>query len=122
MVVTRGREHNFLGIHIQYTEHGTVKIQMKNYLLEAIDESELDVSRNPTTPARKDLFDVNTDSPDLCKREAETFHSVVAKLHTITSCFCVHKGPKKHKAGPKQVEMALGVCKDFTGIRLHIGS
>jgi hypothetical protein len=80
MTVTRGKEHVFLGMNIRYTEEGTAVVTMKEYLKEAIQESKMDISRTATTPARKDLFDVDDRAEALPKERAETFHSVVAKL------------------------------------------
>jgi hypothetical protein len=80
MSVTRGKKHVFLGMDIQFTENRTVEIQMVDYLKEAIEESELNIGRTYSTPARRDLFDVDEDSPLLVGHDAEVFHSVVAKL------------------------------------------
>jgi hypothetical protein len=80
MTVTRGREHVYLGMSIKYMKNGIVKVHMKEYLLEPIEESELDITRTAATPARKNLFDVNTSCSRLEKRAAERFHKVVAKL------------------------------------------
>jgi hypothetical protein len=35
MSVTRGREHNFLGMNIVYTDEQTAKLTMKQYLRES---------------------------------------------------------------------------------------
>jgi hypothetical protein len=80
MTVTRGNEHVFLGMHIKYTNNGTAVITMRSYLQEAIDESGLEITRKAATPAKKDLFEIDINSPALDKKEAEVFHSVVAKL------------------------------------------
>jgi Reverse transcriptase (RNA-dependent DNA polymerase)/Zinc knuckle len=80
MTVTRGKEHEFLGMKIRFTEERTAVITMKSYLEEAIVESNMDIVRQAATPANRYLFDVDEDSPLLGKTEAETFHSVVAKL------------------------------------------
>jgi len=80
MTVTRGKEHVFLGMNIRYTKEGTAVVQMRDYLVEALEESEMEITRATSTPAKKNLFDVDEKSPVLGKREAEIFHSVVAKL------------------------------------------
>ena len=80
MTVKRGSEHVFLGMHINYKDNGTAEITMRDYLEESIVESGLDITRTATTPAKRDLFDINESSPRLENKEAETFHSVVAKL------------------------------------------
>jgi Reverse transcriptase (RNA-dependent DNA polymerase) len=80
MTVTRGNEHVFLGMHIKYNGDGTAEIRMKDYLVEAIQESGMDITGDAPTPATKSLFVVDDKSPLLGKGEAETFHSVAAKL------------------------------------------
>jgi hypothetical protein len=80
MTVTRGREHTFLGMKIRYTGEGTAIITMKQYLEEALAESEMHISRTAVTPATRNLFEVDPDSPRLDKHRAEVLHSVTAKL------------------------------------------
>lgn len=80
MTVTRGKEHVFLGMNIRYTNEHTAVVTMREYLKEAINESGLNVTRTATTPARKNLFDVDDKAETLCRDEADIFHSVVAKL------------------------------------------
>ena len=85
MTVTRGREHDFLGMHITYTKQGTAIIQMRNYLVEALEESKLNITRTATSPAKKNLFDVDEQSPVLEQYEAKVFHHVVAKLLYVST-------------------------------------
>jgi hypothetical protein len=80
MTVTRGKEHNFWGMHIWYTNNKTALITMKEYLQEANDESCLDVSHTAATPATRSLFKVDDKAKLLGKAESEAFHSVTAKL------------------------------------------
>ena len=80
MTVTRGLEHMFLGMKIRYTGTGKAIITMKQYLEEALTECDMDIVREATTPALKDLFDVDDKAPRLNKVEGEVFHSVCAKL------------------------------------------
>ena len=53
---------------------------MKEYFRESIDESELNLTREAATPARKELFDVSEKATKLVGRRAERDHSVVQKL------------------------------------------
>ncbi|KAI2510045.1 Reverse transcriptase (RNA-dependent DNA polymerase) [Fragilaria crotonensis] len=80
MTVTRGLEHSFLGMKIRYTGKGTAVITMKQYLEEALSECGMDIVHKATTPAQRNLFDVNENSPPLEKTEGIIFHSVCAKL------------------------------------------
>jgi hypothetical protein len=84
MTVTRGNEHIFLGMKITMNQNGTVTINMKDYVMEAIKECKDDISKSATTPAKKDLFETNDNSELLVKEKAELFHSVVAKLLYIS--------------------------------------
>ena len=54
--------------------------QMKDYLQESIDESGLNIVHEAATPAKGNLFDVDSESPPLEGEEFEVFRSVVAKL------------------------------------------
>ena len=80
MTVTRGKEHVFLGMNVKYTDEKTAVISMKNYLIEAIDESGLDIKRTAATPATRELFEVDEKSKVLSTSDAEVFHRTVAKL------------------------------------------
>jgi hypothetical protein len=80
MTVTRGDSHVFLGRSFVFNKKGTATISMRDYLVESIMESNLDVSKSVTTTAQKHLFDIDKLSPRLLIVEAESFHSVVAKL------------------------------------------
>jgi hypothetical protein len=80
MTVTRGKEHVFLGMNITFNDDGTASIKMKDYLKEAIADFGEDIVKSAATPAKRDLFDINDDSPALPDKKREIFHSVVAKL------------------------------------------
>jgi hypothetical protein len=80
MTVTRGKEHVFLGMNIRYTDEHTAMISMKDYLKEAIAESEMEITRTASTPANKGLFEVNESAQRLGAHDGEVFHSVAAKL------------------------------------------
>mmetsp|Transcript_14329 Transcript_14329/g.26897 ORF Transcript_14329/g.26897 Transcript_14329/m.26897 type:complete len:121 (-) Transcript_14329:259-621(-) len=80
MSVSRGKEHEFLGMKICLKENGTVSIDMKEYVKKAIDEFPDDIVKNASTPATRFLFDVRDDVAKLDKSRAEAFHSTVAKL------------------------------------------
>jgi hypothetical protein len=61
-----------------------VKIDMEEYVKEAIEDFGEDVSKNVATPAKKDLFEIDEQSPKLDKKGADHFHSIVAKLLYIS--------------------------------------
>jgi hypothetical protein len=84
MTVTRGKEHVFLGMQIAIKDDGTVQVKMGDYVREAITDFGEVVTRSAATPARKTLFNVNTQSPALDKDKADRFHRIVAKLLYIS--------------------------------------
>jgi YHS domain-containing protein len=85
MTVTRGKEHVFLGMNIRYTDKGTAVITMKEYLKETIRESGMKSRARQHHRRDKNLFDVDGKAKLLDKREAEVFHSVVAKLLYVST-------------------------------------
>ena len=80
MTVTRGKRHTFLGMDILYRKNGTDYTKMKEYLKEAIYDFGENVARSATTPARRNLFEIDESSARLHGKRAELFHSIVAKL------------------------------------------
>ena len=53
MTVTRGKQHEFLGMKITFNPDKTVKIDMKEYVEQAIESFGESVLKGATTPARK---------------------------------------------------------------------
>jgi hypothetical protein len=86
MTVTRGKEHSFLlGMDISIHENGTASIKMNEYIKEAIKDFGEDVTQAATTPAKKTLFEIDTESEALPDEKREKFHSIiVAKLLYIS--------------------------------------
>jgi hypothetical protein len=80
MTVTRGKVHVFLGMKITYLENGTAQILTSEYIKEAIVDFGEELKGSATSPARRDLFEINEESKELGSGKRETFHSVVAEL------------------------------------------
>ena len=81
MTVTRGDEHEFLGMRIKFDrESGTVEINMASYLRDAIQESGLDIRRHAATPATANHFDSSSHPLPLERAAADRFRSIVCKL------------------------------------------
>ena len=79
--IERGDSHTYLGMDLDYKEKGIVGISMRPYLEEIVDEFPEDIAgRHAKTPAASHLFDVDSEATKLGKKQAETFHHVVAKL------------------------------------------
>jgi Reverse transcriptase (RNA-dependent DNA polymerase) len=80
MTVSRGAQHEFLGMHLHYLGDGTVTVHMPSYLHGAIDDSGLQITKSSPTPASASLLHIEKKSPLLNPAQARTFHSVVARL------------------------------------------
>eukprot|EP00980_Cylindrotheca_fusiformis_P020899 scaffold7909_cov73-Cylindrotheca_fusiformis.AAC.1 len=66
MTVTRGPKHTCIGMDIEFMKNGEVKILMKDYLTEAINDFTEDCSRRAVTPAANHLlFRVNKNAEKL---------------------------------------------------------
>jgi len=79
MTVTRGEEHDFLGMKITMNKKcRTAKINMKESIKEALSDFLEDIVKNAAMPATRYLFNVMEDSPLLDETRAENFHSIAA--------------------------------------------
>jgi hypothetical protein len=80
LVATRGDVHEYLGMTIDYSVPGSVKITMQDFVDNLLDELPEDMEGTRLTPAADFLFGVRKDAPKLDKRDAEQFHTIVMKL------------------------------------------
>jgi hypothetical protein len=80
LVVSRRKKHTFLGMNLVFNDDGSLQVETKTYIKEAIEAFGEDVSTKVSSPATKKLFEVNPDTPVLETERADIFHSVVAKL------------------------------------------
>lgn len=80
LVIERGKKLGFLGMDIEFIGNGKVKIGMKKYIADTIEEFGEDVSKNVSSAAAKWLMSVNEDARKLNEERADKFHSMVAKL------------------------------------------
>ena len=81
---TRGKEHEFIGMNLKFTDDRKVKVSMKKHVLKAINSFHDDITRDASTPATSYLFGVRESSPHLSEEKADNFHSVVAMLLFIS--------------------------------------
>ena len=83
MTPSRGKIHDYLGITLDYTIPGKVKMYMKEYVLSMVKDfpyyDEVKKLKPVATPAAEHLFEVNKKSDKICKQKAEEFHTTVAK-------------------------------------------
>jgi hypothetical protein len=83
MTVSRGKIHKYLGMTIDYTVPGQVKITMLDYveeILTAFEEAEPKASGTKSSAAPENLFTVNEDCEKLPPDKSEKYHTIVAKI------------------------------------------
>jgi hypothetical protein len=80
LTVTRGKFHEYLGMTIDYSVSGKVKITTKNYVKNMIADLPHDMAGQSATPASSFLFQVNEDAEKLSEEKAQFFHHNVEKL------------------------------------------
>ena len=80
--MTRGKEHTCLGMSVKYNEDKIVTIGMDDYVTEVIDtfSRESEITSSISTPALRNLFEVDEKSPALDEHRKYVFHHCVAKL------------------------------------------
>ena len=80
---SRGKIHDYLGITLDYSEPGVVKLYMKDYIRKMLEEfkykHELKEIKRVSTPAADHLFEINPSSTKLENQKREEFHTTVAK-------------------------------------------
>ena len=80
LTIHRGKIHDYLGMKLDYSEKGIVKIDMEQYVQNILKEMPEEMSGVSPTPAANHLFDVNPDQQKLDITQKEFFHHVVAQL------------------------------------------
>lgn len=82
MAVSRGKKHKYLGMTLDYSVKGEVKITMLDYVEEiitAFEKADPKVSGTKSSAAPDDLFKVDEDCKKLGTSKATEFHNLVAK-------------------------------------------
>jgi hypothetical protein len=81
LTINRGKVHDYLGMTIDYTQDGKVKIIMEDYIKNILVELPEDMNGESPTPAGTHLFEINGKNPSyLDDKMAMFFHHNVAKL------------------------------------------
>ena len=78
--ITRGKIHDYLGMTLDFSEDGKVKILMVDYIQKMLAEIPDDMDGEAATPAANHLFEVNESADKLHETTAQLFHHNVAKL------------------------------------------
>ena len=81
---SRGKVHDYLGITLDYSIPGKVKLHMKDYIKNIFEEfpymDQVHELRHVSTPAAEHLFTVNDKAEKLNSVMSEDFHTTVAKI------------------------------------------
>jgi hypothetical protein len=89
LTINRGKEHDYLGMILDYSEAGYVKIDMCANLQKILEEMPEDMDGTANSPAADHLFQIVDGIEDLDEPTKEFFHSPVAKLLFL----CKHGRP-----------------------------
>jgi len=84
LVTLQGKTIEYLGMCIDYTEKGKVKIAMYDYIDKILAELPSDMNGVSTTPAAFHLFNVDDGAEKLDEDRAQLFHHLVAKLRYLS--------------------------------------
>ena len=82
MVSTRGKDHEYLGMTINFSDTGKVKITMYDYVDKIINKLPTEMISESATPASNHLFVIRDDGNNgqlLTSELSEEFHQLVAK-------------------------------------------
>ena len=82
MKVSHGKVHTYLGMTLDYSTKGQVKISMFDYIDEiitAFEKADPNSGGTKSSAAPENLFKVNVDSPKLSHSKTVDFHNLVAK-------------------------------------------
>ena len=80
LVTTHGKLHDYLGMTLDYSDDGNVKIVMKDYITKMLDELPDDMNGEAATPASLHLFSIRENPVLLDEANSELFHHFTAKL------------------------------------------
>lgn len=80
LTINRGKIHDYLGMKLDCSEPGKVKITMEDYIQSMLAELPEDMHGTSKTPAAGHLFQVNPEALKLPESKADFFHHYTAKL------------------------------------------
>ena len=79
VTATRGKVHDYLGMTLDYSTPGVLKVDMRDYIRSMEEDFPDDLSGNPKTPWTEKLFKVDKTSNKLSEHRRQIFHSFVMK-------------------------------------------
>ena len=84
---SRGKVHNYLGMQMDFSNPGEVKIDMVNYIKTILNEVPSDMLGAATSPAANHLFDVDQENPKLLDEERRKTFVHITMQFTFTIVF-----------------------------------
>jgi hypothetical protein len=80
LTIYRGKIHDYLGMTLDYSEPGYVKLDMTAYLQKLFEKMPEEFDGTATSPAADYLFKIVDEIEELDEKSADFFHATVAKL------------------------------------------
>jgi hypothetical protein len=87
LTINRRKIHDYLGMVIDYSTEGNVKINMEQIIQNIIDEMPIEMTGVSPRPASNNLFEVNADGEKVNDVKDDFFPHVVAQLLTTAIAF-----------------------------------
>jgi hypothetical protein len=79
LTITRGRIHDYLGMTLDFSEQGKVKVKMLDYVEKMLKDLPDEMAGEAPTPAANHLFAVDDNQTKVSEIKAQFFHTYVAK-------------------------------------------
>ena len=80
IIITRGKIHKYLGMAINYSSPGKVKLSMVSYIGKILGDIPEDMIGESATLDSHHLFDISKDATKLSQTDADIFHHFVGHL------------------------------------------
>ena len=86
LVTTRGKVLEYLGMMLDYSIKGKVKLSMYDYVKKIVEEAPEDMAGTAKMPVARHLFMTNKKCEKLSEKKAQGFHHTVARLLYLCRC------------------------------------
>ena len=100
MKVTRVKIHDYLGMIIDFTQEGALKIDMKYYTKGVVEEFPYKIKSTQNTPWTEELLKIQEDAKNIDKEWRSIFQTYVMKA----MCFCMRALPNRYQ----EIEFLVG--------------
>ena len=84
MSMTMGTKHKYVGMNLEFHNDGTLTIDMREYVEEALKDFPEAIKRSSSTPATSNLFQVDEKSKRLPEDKRVILHRITARLLFVT--------------------------------------